>query len=330
MLIKTLITHSGSFHADDLLACSVLRSVFPMAEIIRTRDPLVIKANSSSSIVFDVGDVYDPEQNLFDHHQPDKPMRESDLPYSSPGLIWKHFGKQYIQKAMQWSSKSRNTLDRTTLSEEDLDEIHRRIDQGFIRDIDALDNGKLQPDQAGANHPIGLPSVLESFLPEFDDIDPDCEDGGFHAALEIAVSVMRQKVISTAAKLRAEKIVYAAIENKTHPNWIELPMGMSFMGPILKANDTDLLYVISPGRDEWQLNCVRTTRNGFDLRKPLPAEWAGLRRENLSEVNGVQDAIFCHGARFFACAESREGVMQMLDQALAYEPAPEPISPGSK
>ena len=61
-------THSGCFHADEVLACTMLTKFtkkFRDAMIVRTRDPKLLE---TFDIVVDVGGVYDPSKGLFDHH----------------------------------------------------------------------------------------------------------------------------------------------------------------------------------------------------------------------------------------------------------------------
>jgi uncharacterized UPF0160 family protein len=58
---------------------------------------LVQVSESVSSFLFfkilDVGDIYNPDQFRFDHHQAGGAgKRENDISYASCGLIWKHFG----------------------------------------------------------------------------------------------------------------------------------------------------------------------------------------------------------------------------------------------
>ena len=61
-------THDGTFHCDEVLACWMLKQLpkFKRAEIIRTRDAVKL---SQCDIVVDVGGIYDPESQRFDHHQ---------------------------------------------------------------------------------------------------------------------------------------------------------------------------------------------------------------------------------------------------------------------
>jgi uncharacterized UPF0160 family protein len=63
-----LTSHSGTFHADDALALSMLRVLpqYAQAEVRRSRDP---KEWEEATVLFDVGGEYDPEKLKFDHHQ---------------------------------------------------------------------------------------------------------------------------------------------------------------------------------------------------------------------------------------------------------------------
>lgn len=69
MSIKTLGTHDGSFHCDEVLALVMLRQLPECkgAKLVRTRKSELLK---QCDIVFDVGAEYDPEKHLYDHHQP--------------------------------------------------------------------------------------------------------------------------------------------------------------------------------------------------------------------------------------------------------------------
>jgi uncharacterized UPF0160 family protein len=57
----------------------------------------------------------------------------------------------------------------------------------------------------------------------------------------------------------------------------------------------------------------------FTNRRSLPQAWAGLQAEELASLTGVEDAVFCHGARFLVVARTREGIRELARQALAHE-----------
>jgi uncharacterized UPF0160 family protein len=126
---KKLITHDGSFHADDVFACATLALLLKKKgerfKIIRTRDEEIIK---KGDYAFDVGGIYDAEKNRFDHHQKggagkrlasSRVEGENGIEYSSFGLVWKKFGEEICGNK----------------------EVADFIEQKIVAPIDASDNG---------------------------------------------------------------------------------------------------------------------------------------------------------------------------------------------
>ena len=58
-----ITTHNGQFHADEVIAYTILNHLYPNNKLVRTRDNKVIK---ESDYVIDVGMIYDPDNNRFD------------------------------------------------------------------------------------------------------------------------------------------------------------------------------------------------------------------------------------------------------------------------
>ena len=86
-----IITHSGSFQVDDIFAVAILILAIGESEVIRTRDKGQI---ATADYVVDVGMIYDPTKNRFDHHQPGGAgERSNGIAYASCGLVWKKFGE---------------------------------------------------------------------------------------------------------------------------------------------------------------------------------------------------------------------------------------------
>ncbi|QDV14640.1 hypothetical protein CA51_45480 [Rosistilla oblonga] len=67
MAIQLIVTHPGGAHKDDFLACSLLAHLHGVP--IQRREPTEEDLADSTICVVDVGEVHDPEQNNFDHHQ---------------------------------------------------------------------------------------------------------------------------------------------------------------------------------------------------------------------------------------------------------------------
>lgn len=299
-----LVTHSGGFHADEVLSTVILSRLFPEAEVIRSRDPKWITAGEDR-IVYDVGGAFDPEQKIFDHHQRGAPEREDGQPFSSFGLIWKYFGRDFLRAG--------------GVNEADIETVHASFDKSFVLPVDQVDNGVVSLSEAGPLASMTLPGLIETLKPVFDEVDPDAEKRAFHVAVDIARKFVEARVARSAAKLRAEGLVAQAIEAAGESRILDLPMGMPFRPAVIKAGADHLWFVITPRAQEWTLGGIRLRDEGFDLRADLPAAWAGLTGPDLEVASGVPGASFCHKGRFIAAAKTREAIVKMA--ALAVEEA---------
>jgi hypothetical protein len=72
-----VVVHDGQHHLDELMAIVLLTWTFPEVSVRRSRQP------RDDEIWVDVGGVYDPKSNKFDHHQNDYTG-----PLSSVGMVW--------------------------------------------------------------------------------------------------------------------------------------------------------------------------------------------------------------------------------------------------
>lgn len=297
-----LVTHSGGFHADELLSSVILTRLFPSARIVRSRAPEWITPGSDR-IIYDVGGAYDPGAGIFDHHQRGAPLRDDGQPFSSFGLIWRQFGRDYLKAH--------------GVPAADIEALHLSFDMGFVLPVDLMDNGAVSPSDAGVMGKLTLPVLLETLKPVFDDEEPDAGDRAFHGALSIARSFVEANIRQGAAKLRAEAIVMDAIAKTGNGHVLELPMGMPFRPAIVKAGADHLLFVVHPRETDWCLTGIRRSSEGFELRADLPSAWAGLTGQDLAAACGVAEATFCHNGRFIAAARTREAALEMAEIAVA-------------
>lgn len=302
MSITHLVTHSGGFHADELLSSVILTRLYPEATVVRSRAPEWITP-SSDRVIYDVGGAYDAEAQIFDHHQRGAPLRDDGQPYSSFGLVWKHYGRAYLAAL--------------GIPAAHVEALHQSFDTKFVLPIDLMDNGALSPSAAGPLADLTLPSLLETLKPVFDDRAPGSDDRGFHAALSIARAIVEAGIAQRASKLRAESMVLDAIAANGTSRVLELPMGMPFRPAIVKAGADHLLFVVHPRDKDWCITGIRKTEDSFEQRADLPAAWAGLSNADLEAVSGVTGATFCHNGRFIAAANSREAILQMAEIAVA-------------
>ncbi|KAL0725033.1 hypothetical protein Bca4012_039632 [Brassica carinata] len=130
--VKKVGTHNGSFHCDEALGCFMIRlsHKFSGADIVRTRDPKIL---GELDAVLDVGGVYDPDHDRYDHHQ--KGFQEVfghgfNTKLSSAGLVYKHFGKEIIAKELNVDQDHPDVL-----------RLFLAVYKSFMEAIDAVDNG---------------------------------------------------------------------------------------------------------------------------------------------------------------------------------------------
>lgn len=301
MSLQYLVTHSGGFHADEVLATVILTRLHPDAEIVRSRKPEWITPGADR-IVYDVGGSFDPEAGIFDHHQRGAPLREDGQALSSFGLIWQAFGRDYLRAF--------------GVPEADIESVHGSFDKAFVVPVDMVDTGTLSVGTAGQLSAMTLPGLIETLKPVFDNTDPDAEMRGFHSAVAIARQFVEARVARSAAKLRAEAMVMAAIEATGEDRVLVLPMGMPFRPAVVKAGADHLLFVVTPRGEEWSLGGIRKEDEGFAQRADLPEAWAGLTGAELEAASGIEGALFCHTGRFIATAKTREAILAMAAQAV--------------
>ncbi len=312
---KTLVTHDGSFHTDDIFAAAALILYLEknskefsaqggpasLWEIIRTRDPEIIQ---SADYVFDVGGTHDPKLNRFDHHQvggagrriPSGVEGEVVIEYAAFGLVWKKFGVE-----LSGSEKAA-----------------RMIDQKLVAPIDAGDNGFDLSENKYEVSPYMIQHVFGAMRPTWRE-DAKSEDEMFLKCVEIAKEVLSREIIQTRDALSAEESVIAIYKNTSDKRIILLDKHYPFQYTL--CNFPEPLFVICPrtdseGVETWGVKAVRDDPKTFKNRKNLPKLWAGVRDEELQNVTGVRDAIFCHRGLFLAVAKSKEGAIKLAQIAV--------------
>jgi uncharacterized UPF0160 family protein len=287
-------THPGNFHADDVFAVAVLGLVHGPLELVRTRDEA---AQAATDLRVDVGGRSDPATGDFDHHQKGGAgERANGIRYASFGLVWRAHGEALAGSAGAAAA----------------------IDERLVQGVDANDTGQtITRSLVGDIRPMSVSGVIAAMNPAWDeDLMPAQEDERFAEAVAVAARILEREVAGAAAFARAQQLVHDAIGRAGDPRVIELDRNMPWREPVV-TGAPEALYVMYPKSDGWGLQAVPRALGGFDNRKDLPEAWAGRSGAELAAVTGVPDAIFCHPARFYASAGSREGIAALVAQALA-------------
>ena len=288
---KKVGTHDGRFHADEVMATAILKEIFDI-KVVRTRDLEVLK---ELDIVYDVGD------GEFDHHQVDKEFREKGTPYAACGLIWRKFGKDVVH------------ANDKELSEDEINSIVRSIDRNLIESIDASDNG-IRAAMTIIPTP-NISSIIANFNPPWN-AEAENEDEYFNQAVKLADVILGNALAQQISTVKAKAHIAEAFEKRPKPELLVLDRSYPW-ARVLNSIDRErkILYVVFPREEEYLIQTVRGN-GSLGNRKSLPESWAGKRDEELNEILGIDDAIFCHSGRFIAGAKSYESIMKMADIAI--------------
>jgi uncharacterized UPF0160 family protein len=287
-------THPGNFHADDVFALAALGLAAGPLEILRTRDEEAIAAADAR---VDVGGRSDPATGDFDHHQKGGAgERPNGIRYASFGLVWRHHGAQLAGGP----------------------EAAAAIDERLVQGVDANDTGQtITEPLVDGIRPMTVSGIVAALNPAWDEeLTQAEEDARFEQAVALATGILQREIAGAAAFQRAHRLVRDAIGRAGDPRVIELERNMPWHDAVVTAAP-EALYVMYPKSDGWGLQAVPRVLGEFGNRKDLPAEWAGRSGADLAAVTGVDDALFCHAARFYASAQSREGITALAQRALA-------------
>jgi len=274
-------THSGKFHADDVLAWALL-SQFIQEDItlIRTRDPQLL---NRADIVFDVGGIYDPSQKLFDHHQ-----NTYQGTLSSAGMV------------LQWLFEQNLMSTR----------IHKSLQEQIVHYVDDVDNGIREPSK-GVPCFASMVENLNHGAQTLQDFDVQFEVAANLARVFVKGIVTREEEL-----MEAEEVILKAMNDalETESNLIELPRYLPWQ-PIYFANgglNHPTEYLLFPTiSNTWQVLAIPPEEDSFAQKRPFPEKWAGLRDKELSDVTG-EAAIFCHKNRFIAVFHSKSAAINAM------------------
>lgn len=293
-----IATHGENFHADDVLAYAVLNELFRDSELVRTRDPEIL---AKADIVFDVGMEFDPTRHRYDHHQRvGSPMRQlndgTETPYSSAGLIWRFFGRNYLRSIGVTNRKLENIL-------------WSRTDEVLFSVVDAMDNG-LQKGRAP-----GIIDVISSYNLSWDeDNSDDSIMTQFVDASRIASDFLLNMIKRFHGAERARIIVLDALMKSPSDDILILPAAMPFK-TILQ--DSPVKFVVMPDAKTGNYQ-IQSVPQGtiYENKALLPTRWRGLAGADLESASMLPDAIFVHRNGFFGVAGSIDTALIMAREGV--------------
>ena len=288
-----MITHAGTFHADDVFATAFLIKII--------ENPIICRINNFNDDIKTDAIVYDIGGGKFDHHQIDAERRyDNDIKYSSIGLLFKEYGYEYIK----------------SLTDNYVEEIFTEIEENLIKQIDAIDNGVFPVIDAEYNVKT-LSDIISMFNPAWNE-EKD-RDELFKEAVEFAEKILDIEINKTISKMKAKEIVVDAIKN-TEGSILILDKFMPFKNFIHESTNPkakNLKFAIFPSiRDGYTVHTIPVSKLNREPRLRFPIEISGLRDKELQDKTGIETAVFVHPDGFIGACDNLEDAIKLANYAL--------------
>lgn len=236
-----MITHAGSYHADDVLSTALINVIISDGEI----DPYELDENPKGFVfperVTSVpegyeGFVYDIGGDKFDHHQPTAARRINGEKYSAIGLIWKEFGHKFVRNVLGTSEN------RIIMS------VFNSIDR-YFQYIDLTDNVGLG--EAFNNISASISSMSQCGIP-FEKAVKSCAP--------LIISFMDLEFQNGKQMITAQ-----CIADRTKEDFFVIPDGDPYM-PAKVFYKTHLKFIVSKSnREGYNVNAVPGNKIELDM-----------------------------------------------------------------
>lgn len=279
----------------------------------------------SLDAVLDVGGVYDPSRDRYDHHQKgfDEVFGHGfGTKLSSAGLVYKHYGMGIIARELQLDQRHSH-----------IHSLFLAVYKNFVQAIDAADNGINQYDTN-----LSPKYVINTYLSSrvgrlnLDWTDPDQsaerEDAAFQKAMTLAGNEFLETIHFHAKSwLPARSIVMECLAGRHNIDSggeiMVLRKSCPWKFHIFELEEAmkvepSIKYVIyeDDRRTSWRVQAVPIGPDKFESRKPLPSHWRGLEGKELSVIAGIPGCVFVHVSGFIGGNQTYEGALEMARASL--------------
>ena len=282
------ITHSGTMHADEVFATAFLDMYLGERTVFRTNN---VPDNINPNIL-----VYDVGRGKYDHHQLDALKRENNITYSSFGLLWKDFGRDFLKKQ----------------DIEYVEDVFLGIDKDLVEYIDADDNGFFP--KIDAKYMVKtLPGIIKIFNPSY--LADEDESTQFEKAVSLAKIILEEEILYINGKVYVDKQIQELLEDiNENDKYIILNTYLPYEESVLnneKANN--ILFVAFPSnRGGYAIKTLPKSIDDKTARLEFPEEWGGLEGKELQEVSGIKGLSFCHVGRFIISCKDLDTVYKII------------------
>jgi len=293
-----IVTHSGKIHSDEVASIALLTGYFAHknvdVSVLRTRDP---ENFLETDILVDVGLEYDHNLLRYDHHQKDFNEKWSNdngdrnnIPLSSAGLVWRHYGSEIIEMYLDRNSD---------YSEQTINDLKNIIYYKLIEEIDANDNG--------ISYESSYISDLVSAL-NTDINDNKAQNENFNRAVELVGNIFDIKfneIISS--YFNFQKDLEIVREMDLSGAYLVIEENIPTVFKCLRELDPEckVKFCIFIGENEYTVKTRRQNGNKFQPICPI------LESDD-------PDVVFVHKAGFLAKTKSLDAAKFLVNNSLLY------------
>lgn len=269
------VTHSGTFHVDDVISTIFLSKIFKKINLIRV--PSINNRNIDNKLVFDIG------LGEFDHHQKNRNgKRENGIYYSSIGLLWKKYGKKYLEN----------------INVKNINKVYEYMDKELIQYIDATDNMQMEYLKSKTS-----PDFVKLCNPEWN--ENVTEEEGFIHALKLADEFWNIYIKHALAEVEAIEIIIKKT-NETRENYAIFDKELPYRKAIEILKNKSVKYLIFKSR-----------RNCYDIRiidkkKKLKKEIIENDIEETRKLLNIKDLVYVDAKGKLCCTETLDSAINLI------------------
>ena len=286
--IRHLVVHAGVFHADDVFCGALARTLNPNVVIDR-----VISADGFATDV-DAGEVVaDIGMGMFDHHQPDCPVRDDGIKHCAASRLWLVYGISAVSKTC---GKEVSNQESGNLSEEMVDTIARSIYTGLLKTISAIDNGT----EGFGKGIFTIADVVNGYRPSW--IAEKTYEEGYFEAVELMQNVLQNEIRAALAREQARGYVASCIDRMDRGT-VVLEKYCPWKEQVI-AEKRAMTIVYPSVRGGWNVEPVPYDLTELSYRVKVPEAWRGLRDTDAG--NKMEGMTFCHAKGFLLAFDTKE------------------------
>jgi len=308
-----IVTHNGKIHSDEVSAIALLSSYFNNkgveVSVLRTRNSDIFLDND---YLVDVGGEYNHSKHKYDHHQPDfnEFWRDSEIPLSSAGLIWRHYGKEIVE--MYLTNNSEQYDEGLNYSETTIEELVNLIYQKLIIVIDANDNGISLPEQN-----LNISDIV-SAVNSKNVNDDTIQNTNFHRAVSLIGNIFDIKfreIISGYFDFQKDLEIVSSF-NIFEKEYLILEKNIPTIFKCLEKLDTDnhikFCIFYDENKNEYTIKARRLRGEKYLPICPI----------YISNIMIPEDVIFVHKELFIAKTKTLFTAEEIVQRSLEYNKIP--------